>query len=179
MSRLPVISATPGTPTGFANLAYSKLTGAAASIGFSGLSTSYKEFDVRGWVLIASSGQDLYLRPNNDTGASFDWQGFAADGATVSNSAATGQTATRANITAGYSNARPGSFRFMVYKNAAALEGMIHGSLGWHDTVPAIRVGQHATRWNNVANLISGFTVTTSSGNLSIGTTVTVFGLIP
>lgn len=179
MGQIPAVTATPSTPTGFANLAYSQLTGAAASITFSGLSTSYKEFIHLAYVTMAAASIPIH-RLNADSGANYDYQGMKADALTVTNLNGTGVTKI---YPTGGSGAEPTwtLIRMTIYKNAAGLEGMVFTRTAYPGyTLTPPSTGMMATRWNNTADLISGIsTLTYDATNLAAGTAVTLFGLIP
>lgn len=179
MSQFPALTATPATPTGFANLGYSLLSGAAASITVSGIGATYKEFIVLAWLKPSNDTVGLRIRPNNDSGATYDHQGFYGNGASVTNTAGTAESGVIPNAGTNVDNGIGSFFRVNIYKNAAALEGMIHSLGAMQQTTPSIYTNQNATRWNDTTNLMSSIVFLAEAGDLAANTMVSLFGLTP
>ena len=182
MSRLPAITATPSVPSDFVSIATTLLAAPAASITVSGIGATYKEFIVTSRVRPVTNARNLLIRPNNDSGPNYNYQGFYANNATVTNDSGGGNSSIEVPTpTLGLTNtAAEGTLtQTVIYKNTAGLEAVSHSISQVWAPGPLLDAALSAHRWNNTTDLISSFVLLASTGNLDTGTLVRCEGLVP
>jgi hypothetical protein len=175
MSSFPTTSGPSSLQGAWEKLGSQKLTSAASSITFSGLSTDYRLWRVAAYVVKDGTGGTLHLRLNNDSGTNYAHQYISVDSTVFTGGRVTGQssmlfggnTAIGANehrqVSCLIGKQQTGSGAMMVTPPSAA-------------KATNIEVDFVANVWNNTADLVSRIDVLVFAGNLAAGTAVTLEG---
>lgn len=181
MGVVPTLYGLVSVNSGFKSLGTTLLAAPAAAVTFSGISATYKEFIVSAWLRPVNDSTVLFMRLNNDSGANYDGEGFTASSTLLANAGSSGLTSIRLTVNETEDNGAGLGLMAVavVFKEASGLEAMAHVRMQGTDTAGNVINGQAATRWNNVAALISRFDVAVSSGNLDTGSLVRLEGLVP
>jgi hypothetical protein len=144
------------------------LGSAAASVSFTSISGSYTDLIIVGnWSL--STGQNILLRFNSDSGTNYSETDVGGDGS----SASSGRDSNRTDIRSGYNNGSDRSMNIiniMNYSNSTTYKTVI---LRWNTSEYVFaRVGL----WRSTS-AITSISLTAGAGNINSGSTFTLYGV--
>lgn len=141
------------------------LGSAAASISFASLDTDYKAFRLTCLLLKDGTGGELNMRFNNDSGSNYNWDNESTGAAGVTYIELAGSTAFAGNTF--------GMWNIVVGKQTAAMKGFSTGVASYGDGSG----GVHQGVWLNTTDLINRIDIICGSGNLAIGSRISIEGL--
>lgn len=156
-----------------AALLTTSLSGPAALISFTGLSTSYRFFELVGWLLKDANAGAINITLNNDTGANYDLENVNGSAATLSSA----RTAAGANLKLPLVNVDAStvlSFHATIAKPTAAQKaaGVVHiSSVGG-----GVILNDYDGLGYSGAALISRIDVNSATNNLATGSRVALGG---
>ena len=157
-----------GLPTAWTVIGSQTLESAAASVSFTGISTTYRMFRVTAYIVKDGNAGGVNVRLNNDDGGNYDRQRMIGGSTTVSANRATGQTSFSDDSTAANTATTQ---TIQVAKQLAAAPAMLLREstylLGGD-----VAVQRAADVWDNTADLISRIDLIASAGNFAAGTVV-------
>lgn len=159
------------------------LGASAATIDITGIVNSYAHLlVVASWRGDNASTQNVLMRFNNDSGANYDYQIWAAAAASTTAAESFAQTGLRVGeltgtgATAGYFNGAsiiiPNYAGTTANKNYLTLSGQKSGTLSGTLGVEIFSGG-----WRTVGTAINRLTFLPAAGNFIAGTRLTVYGL--
>ncbi len=173
MSSFPAL-ATPSAQGAFDTIAKTVLGSPAASISFSGISTTNKMFRLTIYIIKDGTTGSADLQLNNDSGGNYDIQRLAGAGTGVTASRSTAQS----NIDLSNSNVLANELiviELTVAKQQTGDEAMIVGLAKRRDGSNLDLYG-FAGIWKNTADLINRIDILSSATNFATGTVALLEG---
>jgi hypothetical protein len=149
------------------------LAGTATSVSFQSIPTDFKMFRLT-FHGLASGTADLRARLNNDSGANYDY-GLASNGgaSAATNAAAQWVLGSWTNTAAIESLLA----RILISKPTAGEDAIMITDVSSALRASAMNIYNAHGNWRNVADLISRIDLLISTGNLEVGTRVTLEGI--
>lgn len=155
-------------------IATTALAGAAASIGFSGIDTTYRFFELVGWFLKDANAGQIGVTLNGDTTGVYNVQRIHADGATLGSARNLALNSFLCDIYQNIDASTVSSLSMTIEKPLASERATAKHLFSYIST--AIILETSAFDWNNTAALISSIQVKVLSNNLAIGSRVSLGG---
>lgn len=155
-------------------IATTTLSGAAASITFSGINTDYRFFELVGWFLKDANLGQMGVTLNGDTGVNYNSQYIAADGATIASGRATATAMIYVNIYDNMDASSVASLTMTIGKPVAGERASVVQTFSYIRTSLILEMA--GADWNNTADLISSIQVKSLTNNLAIGSRVSLGG---
>jgi hypothetical protein len=149
-------------------IATTTLGSAASSYTFSSIPSTYTDL-----VLVRSGGistpDEIGLRFNGDTGSNYSYTNVSGYGATASGR---GSNQTMGRGGAAWTSANNTIWQIMNYANTTTYKTFLQR---FND--PGDTVGAAVTLWRSTAAINSVQVITLSGANLTVGTTLTLYGI--
>jgi len=155
-------------PITYEPIATTTLGSAAASVSFTSINGSYTDLVISGnWSL--STGQNILVRFNSDSGSNYSETALGGDGS----SASSGRDSNRTDIRCGYNNGSDRSMHLiniMNYSNSTTYKTLV---MRWNSSDYVYsRVGL----WRST-NAITSIELRAGAGNIASGSTFTLYGI--
>jgi len=153
-------------------IATTTLGTSAASYTFSSIPNTYTDLVlITAGTILSTADASMYWRVNGDTGSNYSATRVSGDGSSAASYRETNQTAALAGFVG---NVSPSVqiFNFMNYANTTTYKTAItRGSYS------AKNVGAFVGLWRSTAAINSITVSSLGSGNLDVGTTLTLYGI--
>jgi hypothetical protein len=163
-------------PATYEPIATTTLASATNTISFGSISGSYTDLVLTLSGTVSSAGNDVLLRFNSDSGTNYSFSRLNGDGSTAGGARATSATAIRPSDIYGPQLSNP----FFMTMNLFSYAGSTNKTvlINWNmDNNGSGAVGRMVGLWRSTA-AITTIGISYSSGNFSIGTTATLYGIL-
>jgi len=146
---------------------------ATSSYTFSSITATYTDLVLVVNAATCSNDIDMYIQVNSDTGSNYSWTRVVGTGAATASSRASSSTlgyrvGNMSGSNVGQNNA---IVQFQNYSNTTTYKTIIARGNNAANLVEAF-----SGLWRN-ANAISSIKINTQSGNFSVGSTFTLYGI--
>lgn len=159
-------------------IATTTLGSASATIEFTGISGSYTDLVLIASNIVPSTGMDITMQVNSDTGTNYSTTSLNGDGTTARSGRVTTQSkAYVSDYQVGIGGTNPSMFivNFLNYSNATTYKtflsrGTIQGASSTGET------NANVSLWRSTS-AITSIKLSTSSGTMGAGSTFTLYGI--
>jgi hypothetical protein len=162
-------------PATYEPIATNTLSSAASSITFSSISSAYTDLRLIVVPTAASAGPNTYLRFNSDTGSNYSSTYLLCNGTDVTAYRETSVTEMLMDVR-GLSATNPSLLTVDIYSYANATFKTVIGVFSEVNGGSAGQVGRYCGLWRSTS-AITSLSFRPVTGNFSIGTTATLYGI--
>ena len=162
--------------TTYEKIATTTLSSATNTISFGSIPTTYTDLKLVLVATTSTSNQAIYLRVNADSGTNYSYTYVGGNGTAASSSRQTSVTNIDPTQLAGSSTTVPQMWDFDIFSYAGSTnKTVLYTHTADLNGSGATEKGVGLWRSTTAINAVS---LTTSSGNMNIGTTATLYGIL-